>query len=242
MWPTQRALLVTSLSFIFMFICLIFLIFEAYPDPGFFSTCETDPVARFLLFHTDLDTALSLSLSDCAPPLYILSLSFSLRLAGPFGPTSHFSPHLFLYVNLVAKLKLPSQKNFLPMFLLLCLLPNSCLCAGHPSTVTTWGRWEWWRRSWRITSCSIPHPHTRQVLGSGRNMYKDDNWYRIQQLCTQITSTSKFCEQLSPYLKTCKELRNRFRQAGNRFLGSLKGLQMRTLTKWKDPRLANLAD
>jgi hypothetical protein len=138
--------------------------------------------------------------------------------------------------------KLPSQKNFTPMFLLLCLLPYSCLCAGHPSTVTTWGRWEWWRRFWRITSCSTPHPHTRQVLRSGRNIDNDDNWYRIQQLCTQITSTYNFCKQLSPYLKTFKEPRNRFRQAGNRFLGSLTGLQMRTLTKWRDPCLANLAD
>jgi hypothetical protein len=32
---------------------------------------------------------------------------------------------------------------------------------------------------------------------------------------------------LSPYLLTFKEPRNRFRQAGNRFLGSLKGLQIR---------------
>jgi hypothetical protein len=33
----------------------------------------------------------------------------------------------------------------------------------------------------------------------------------------------------SPNLYTFKEPRNRFRQAGNRFLGSLKGLQIRAL-------------
>jgi hypothetical protein len=34
---------------------------------------------------------------------------------------------------------------------------------------------------------------------------------------------------LSLYLQTFKEPRNRFRQAGNRFLGSLEGLQIRAM-------------
>jgi hypothetical protein len=47
-----------------------------------------------------------------------------------------------------------------------------------------------------------------------------------------LTESSSTCPNVlatvqSPYVETFKEPRNRFRRAGNRFLGSLKGLQIR---------------
>ncbi len=166
MWPTQRALLVTIWLILYFYFYLAF---------GY----------KHSLSH------LTVLLCCTSCPIYFCV--WRVPSARPLIPFS--SRPLFVCKFSRQAEAIFTKEFFTPMFFLLCLMPYSCLCAGHPSTVTTWGRWEWWRRSWRITSCSIPHPHTRQVLRSGRRMYKDDNWYRIQQLCTQITSTSNFCKR-----------------------------------------------
>jgi hypothetical protein len=68
---------------------------------AFFQYAKPDPEASYLQLYSDLDTVLSLSLSDCAPPLYILSHIF-LRLAGPPASDPIFPSDLFLYINSVA--------------------------------------------------------------------------------------------------------------------------------------------
>jgi hypothetical protein len=56
------------------------------------------------------------------------------------------------------------------------------------------------------------------------------NWKKYFKWKT-FSAVLSFEKYQSPYLYTLMEHRNRFRQAENRFLGSLKGLKIRALQK-----------